>query len=91
MAFNVGELIAEGLQLHRDGFIDDRQVAGDFISFIAGHGEQKDFDALPEWAQEEVRKRIEEYKVTRSWTILTSEGTIDMAETAELFIRRIKI
>lgn len=91
MVSKVSRLIAEGLQLHRDGFIDERQVARDFIKFIAGYGDQKDFDSLPLWVQEEMSRRIEEYKIIRSWTVLTSEGVRDMAEAAELFIRRISL
>ncbi|WP_165674827.1 hypothetical protein [Metapseudomonas otitidis] len=91
MAIRIDELFEYCLKMHHDGFMTERQVARDFIKFIADYGDQKDFDALPFWVQEEICKRIEEYKMTRSWTILTSEGTIDMAEAAELFIRRIKI
>lgn len=91
MGSKVDKLIAEGLQFHREGLMDDGEVAGNFIFFIARHGEQKNFDALPLWAKKEVRKQIEEYKLTRSWKIFSSEGVRDMSEVVDLFIRRINI
>ncbi|MFV0889494.1 hypothetical protein ACNKH9_22385 [Metapseudomonas otitidis] len=91
MSYKIDDLIAEGLRLYHDGAFGEAETAGDFICFIAKCGGQRDFDALPLWVKEEIRKRIESYKLTRSWSILSSEGSMDMAEVAEIFIRRIRL
>ncbi|WCD77655.1 hypothetical protein [Pseudomonas sp. TUM22785] len=84
-------LIEEVLRLHREGFSSEESVATDLIIVIARYGSQENFDALPDWAKDEVKKKLDNYRKTGIWTSLSNAGLKDLSNFADIFMKKIKL
>lgn len=77
------------LEWYRQGNAWLSEIICYIVRMVATEGTRADFHELPGTLQDEVIARIEWYRHSNEWKVITSNGGYDMAPHAETFMQKI--
>ena len=79
------------LEMSRQGTMPMEEVVSHIIKSVAVQGERADFDGLPDELKGEVLKKIDWYKSSGGWFVVSNSGTEDFGGYADSFITKVEV